>query len=427
MPRILLRLPAARPSRRRRWVPSYVAPTTTDVLVTNTAFRPTFTDCSTFGTGSIQANLVYPSAQWCRWNSCGELFRITYTAGTTGAISLLLDTTDLNGLTAGDCPTLMWRYDAGNVHSDWTIDSGPLAYSASTVVKSLYTGLTNGTAYTITVWWKSRTPNAQNMWDTGAPFCCVKTASGGAVLRIDASGSVSAPTLPAKNFLWYGASLSEGDFINAAAAAQSSHDASRAFPTLVGEGANARVHRRNWGGQGWSLKGIGAVAPSSSAPSFYNATAANQSWDKFAGGRTMLVSGTCPVTFDEIWIDQGYNDGASALSASDVTAALQAVRVAHATAKIRVMADYLGTNGNSAALSTGVTNAADGNCKYLAMTQRHTTAASPGTLFSWDENHPNQYAAGVIAAEAARLAQAADGGVGGNTYSRGRLVNAGGG
>lgn len=376
--------------------------------VTDSSICPVIgaTDCSTWGTGSIQANGVYPSALWLRWNSTGELMRFKATVGAAGIVSVILDTTDLNGMTAGDCPQLMWRWEKSTAESDWTEDT-VLAYSASNVTKTLYSGLAAGT-YTFHLWWKGCI-NTQQHWDFASACRSVKCVG----IQVDVDATLATPTLPSKTCIWFGASLSEGDFNLGSSTSIASSNSSLSFPNAVGRIYDIRLARRNWGGQGWSNKGIGNVTPGTSNPSFYNATANKNSWNNFALSRSMLVSGTFPVAIDEIWIDQGYNDGGSVLSAADVTTALQAIRVAHPTTKIYVLSDYLGTNGNTAALSTGVTNAADNNIKFLQLTVQKLSVGTADWL-SFDGSHPKAVnAVPIIVADVVKRRATADGGSGG--------------
>ena len=395
--------------------PIRYTPAVQDIAVTNSAlfFAPyaTYSD----GGGALAANNVKASSTLAKWTTPGSYleFKVTVSGG-AGSVSLLLDTTSTNGVTANECPILSYGYD------DRPHSTNQLVYSASPVVLTLATGLGSAT-YTFRVEFKAiglNTPG--DRWTTPAQAV---TITG---VRIDASASISASTRRTKNLIVFGDSLAEGAGCIAAADPNgdvnaTDNDGIQAFPSLIARALDAEIGQIAYGGCGF-IRGIDNAVASSTNPSLYSATAANRFHDRYFNGASRLVTSAYSPVPDYIVVMMGYNDGGS-LTAGNVTDTVNSIRTAAgASAWLFILPDPL-PNNQSATIQTGVAAASQTyRTIYLALTQLYT----PGTAnrFSADAGvsgaHPNVRGQAAFSTELAKKIQAQIGGGG-----AGRLVNGG--
>jgi lysophospholipase L1-like esterase len=388
-------LSSGRASRPIRFTES-----TQDIPVTNTAlfFSPytTFSD----GSGTLGSNNVLPSSTFARWTTPGSYltFKTTIASGGAGTVKLLLDTTSLSGLTANECPILSYGYD------DRPHSTNQPAFSGSPVVLTLATGLAAGT-YTFRVEFKAiglNTPG--DRWST--PAQSVRITG----IRIDATGSVSAPTRRANSMIYFGDSIGEGAGAIAAADPNgdvnaTDNDAIQAFPSIIARVMEAEIGVIAYGGAGYT-RGIDNQVASSSNPSLYSATSANRFYDKYSSGASRLVSGAFSPVPDFIVIMAGAND--VSLSAAEVTAAIDAIRTAAGVSCwIFVVPDPLPSQPTTAIQNGVLAAAQQARTKYITLTQLY----APGTpnRYSSDAgvggSHANVRGHAVFAAEMIGLIQ----------------------
>lgn len=371
------------------------AATTQTIGVTNANlfFSPynTYSD----GAGAMAATNVKASSTYALMVNTGAYlkFRVTVASGGAGYVAITLDTTAYNGLTASTCPTLSYSYNKR------PFTHTLLAYSASAVTQVLANGLAAGT-YEFEVRFKSVGTTAfgaaADRWTT--PKYAIKTTG----LVIDSTASIPSQTLRPNRLLVFGASYSEGvnvllpDQNTADDLANAMNNASLSFAALIAVGLDAEYGIVAYGGQGFD-RGTGSTPASASNPSFYNATAANQSWDKyFASTARDFTSPSAPTA---IVVDQGFNDQ-GALPAANVTAVFDAMRTA--VGATTWMFQKGQNSDDDANIITGVANVAStARTKYIAITDwvtENTPSEYSGDAFNGG-SHPNQLGQTLVAVQ----------------------------
>ena len=349
------------------------------------------------GSGTLQANSILPSSTYAETVNAGAYLKFKVTVGTGGNVVLKLDTSAYNfsGATASKMPRVFSARDK----ADFT--STLLAYSATTTDLSLGSGLSAGTYEFLVVFAGVHTSLDTNAARWSSPNLNVKVKG----IDIDYDASHPSQTLRTKRMICYGDSLTDGVGALAAGDVSTSHDPTQSFGWLIAQAFDAEVGVIAWGGQGYT-KGINNVTASSTNPSFYNSTAANQSWDKYKASASRLVTGAFSPVPDYVFVLHGHND--ASLTATPVTAVLDAIRTAAGTsAYIFACSNNVGTNSNAAAISSGVAAVADtSKTKYLAPTQLFTTGVA-ANRFSYDTSaHSNARGYALTSAELIKLAQA---------------------
>lgn len=369
--------------------------TWTPVTEANVYFSPYnwFSD----GSGTLQANSILPSSTYAETVNAGAYLKFKVTVGTGGNVVLKLDTSAYNfsGATASKMPRVFSARDK----ADFT--STLLAYSATTVDLSLGSGLSAGTYEFLVVFAGVNTSLDANAERWSTPNLNVKVNG----IDIDYDASHPSQTLRTKRLIVYGDSLTDGVGALAAGDASTSADPTQSFGWLIAQAFDAEVGVISWGGQGYT-RGINNEAASSTNPSIYNSTDANESWNKYKSGASRLVSGAFSPVPDYLWVISGHND--VTLTATPVTAVLDEMRTAAGSSCwIFACSNNVGTAGNAAAISSGVAAVADtAKTKYLAPTQLFTTGVA-ANRFSFDTSaHSNVRGYALTSAELIKLAQA---------------------
>lgn len=395
------RLGRAQPFKPKYGRPPVVGPIATqNIAVTNSSLFFSPYNVYSDGGGAMSASNIKAGSTYAILVNTGSYLKFAVTvSGGAGYVALTLDTNVLNGLTASTCPTLAYSYN------NQPFTTSLLAYSASDVTQVLATGLSNGT-YVFEVWFKSVGGTAlgatADRWQT--PKYAVKVKN----LVIDASASLASLTLRSTRAVFFGDSHLEGDNVLLANndvandVLNPSNDARRSWSQVVTMGLNSEYGLIAYGGIGVT-QGIGNTAASSTHPSAYNVTAANQSWDAYFASTPRDL--TSPVTPDYIFIQLGWND--VALSAANVTALVDAIRTAVGSGPWIFWVDA--NSSNEANIVTGVAAAADPTkTKYLPTTDL-IDSGTPSE-YSGDSafggSHPNVEGHALMAGEVLKAAEA---------------------
>lgn len=331
------------------------------------------------GAGSMQSNNVNASSTYALTNNTGAYCKFTLNAVAQGSMTMLLDTTPMNGVTTGNCPTI-----------DVTVDGKAftttlLVYATGTTRILLADNLSAGN-HTFEIFFKSVDLNNSNsMGDrwTGSPPQAVVKITG---FELDGKGSATAAqTVGAKKTIWYADSFAEGAAIVANGYINADNDATQTMPQLVAAGLNAEVGAIAFCAQGFGQAAYGNV------PMLYNSTDASQSWNKYYAGQSRLVGGLFTPVPDYIVVMEGTNCQNFGISDAVVTTAVQALisawRTAAPSARIFVC---IPPNGDKrSAITTGVTNAADGKTALIDLGTGPQTTLASGGLNTNDGIHPN--------------------------------------
>lgn len=276
------------------------------------------------GGGAIQSNNVEAgSTVVATWNT-GAYHRGRVTAVGTGFIALALDTSGLVGVTAADAPTLYVSVNGG----PYTAELLSAGQTQLVIAAALGAGTHDYEVYFKSVG-VSGLGSAANRWTLGSAPVFEWRVTG---VVIDADASLAPVTVRPGRLLFYGDSLGEGD--NATLAYNDtandiknpSNDVTQTLGIYAGRAFDCEVAMVVAGGLGLSIKGIGNKNPADATnPSLWNATDANQLWNKRASG--VSRSFTAPADYDLILIEIGANDATSFAQAAvtsfldDLTAA----------------------------------------------------------------------------------------------------------
>jgi len=332
------------------------------------------------GAGAMQSNNVNASSTFALTNNTGAYLKFTLNAVAQGNVTVLLDTTPLNGVTAANCPTL-----------DLTVDgqaftTNLLAYATGTTRWLLADNLPAGN-HTFEIFFKSVDLTASSSmgdrWNGSPPQAVVKVTG----FELDGKGSatISSGTVAAKRMIWFSDSFGEGAADLANGYVNADNDATQAMPLLVAQGVGAEVGVVGFATQGFGKAGYGNV------PMLYNATDASQSWNKYYAAQGRLAAGLFAPAPDYVVVMQGTNDTNFGVSDATVTTAVQSLisawRAAAPAARIFVCVP---PNGDKrSAISTGVTNAADSKTTLIDLGTAPQNTLAAGGLNTNDGIHPN--------------------------------------
>jgi lysophospholipase L1-like esterase len=360
-------------------------PVTVNVTDANLFFSPY--NWQSDGAGAMQPGNVKASSTFAQSNTPGAYMKFTLNAASAGAASLLLDTSPLNGITAGNCPTLAISVDGQAFVSQL------LVYATGTTRLFLAGNLAAGT-HTVLIFFRSVTTSSSlamgDRWNT--PASVVKVTG----LELDGKGSATATQTPQpKRILIFGDSITEGANAVGNSDANSDQDATQTYCTLLGTGLGAEVGIIGFSGQGWAVAGYGNV------PRFYDtATPANSTFDKYLSGTTRLAGGVFVPAPDDIIVLQGRNDATGGATDSAVTAAVSAwIAAARADAPLARINVIIPIDGSKrSAISAGVTAAADANTFLIDLGAAIEPTFISGGVNTNDGIHPNVRGHATVAA-----------------------------
>lgn len=349
------------------------------------------------GAGALSSNNIKASSTFAWTNTAGAYCKFKVVVGSdadaSGNVSLRMDRSMLSATVAQ------------NPSIGVSVNNGPLTLSTlvvstdTNVRQSLVTGLAAGT-HEIKVWFKALDLNTTgDRWST--PTRIVKVWG----IEADYSATLSLPTLGTKKLLVFGDSQFEGADAIGTGLLVADTDATQTMGILFAQAFDAEYGIVSFGGIGWS-RGIGNVVASSSAPSFYNATDANEAWHRYASGKSRLVTGAFSPVPDYIVTDLGGNDSSPAQA--DITACLDEWRTAAGTSCWIFGVPPLAQQ-NVATITAAFAGVADtAKTKYL--TPALTITISTASLWSNDagagSQHLNVRGHARWAAETIKLAQA---------------------
>jgi hypothetical protein len=254
-------------------------------------------------------------------------------------------------------------------------------------------------------------------------------------LTLDAAAASVAPPLAIKRILFNGDSITQGvSSTGSLTEGVVGDDSLLTYAANLGVAFGAEYGQLGYTGLGWTIASAGGAGP----PAFFTpGDDTNSSWDKYWAGNSRLASGLYSPFPDYIFTLLGrndYNQPGSAVTAA-VTGWLAAARAAAPSAWIFLVIPFDGSCRSviTAGFTTYQTATSDTKAVLL---DTHTDAdfnlsLSSGdsvvsTAGSADGTHPDYQLHGVLAAQLAKLAQAAIGGSDGGTSgvgSRGRIVN----
>ena len=330
------------------------------------------------GTGSPQANNVNASSTFAQSNTPGAYCKFTVTAAAQGYASILLDTSPLSGITAGNCPQIALSVD-GQAFSTQL-----LAFAAGTTRLVLSGNLSSGT-HTFLLFFRSVTLNSSSAmgdrWNT--PSSVVKITG----VELDGKGSATAAqTLHSKNMLVYGDSITEGADAVGSSNNNADQDSTQTYAQLLASALDAEVGIVGFSAQGWTVPGYGNV------PKLYDTTTpANSAYDKYFSGHSRLNGGALSPAPDYILILHGTNDAnqgaADAAVTSTVSAALPAIRADAPSAEIFVTIPFAG--GKRSAITAGFNAISDSNAHLIDLGTTIQLTLSTGGLNTNDGLHPN--------------------------------------
>jgi len=330
------------------------------------------------GSGAMQATNVKASSTLAQSNNAGAYLRFTVNAAAAGNVSLMLDTSPLNGITAGNCPTLAISVDGQ------AFTSQLLAYATGTTRLPLALNLPAGN-HAFVVCFRSVTLNSSlamgDRWNT--PASVVKVTG----VEIDGKGSATASqTARSKRMIAYGDSITEGADAVGSSNANADQDATQIWPLLVAGALDAEVGVVGFSGQGWTVGGYGNV------PKFYDTTTpANSTFDKYYSGTSRLIASALAPAPDYVAVLHGKNDASQGASDSAVTATVTAwlgdVRADAPSAKIFVVTPFDGSKRS--AIAAGFGAASDSNADLIDLGTAIEPTLSSGGLNTNDGIHPN--------------------------------------
>lgn len=337
-------------------------PSVSSIAVTNSNVHWSPYNWYSDGAGALGANNAKGSSTYAQTNNTGAYLKTTYTvvAG-SGGINLEMDNSPLGATIATGCPMLLWRVGRAA--------TGAKVLSIYDAAVPLASGLAAGT-YDVEVWYKSFGVGAGERWVT--PVESVKILG----LITDSDATLAPYQVKTKNTLVFGASQSEGYNVLGTGGAHADNDAIQAWCEVVRRGVLSELGNCAWSGQGFT-RGISNNVASSSLPCLYSTTDANQSWNKYASGKSRLVGGVFSPAPDYVLIDVGAND--VGLTAQQVTDSLNAIMTAAgSSAKMFVFAGPSITDAVAATVATGVAAVTAASRTYLLTVALTVTNATAG-------------------------------------------------
>lgn len=359
---------------------------TQNIAVTNGDLQFSPYNWYSAGAGAMQANNVHGSSTYARTSNPGAYvkFGVTVASGAAGNVSLQLDTTFLQTLTAANAPQIGVSVDGGK----FTVSTP--AYSSSDVSLALAAGLSAGTHQFVAVFIGATLTSSSSMGDRWN-----NTSNGSSVWKIDNAviddtASMAAPPVFSKSMIVFGDSITEGfDSTGCGNGATGCDDATYTYAALLARGLQAEYGNIGWGAGGYITNAWGNV------PMLYNSTDASQSWNKYFSGQSRLVSGALSPAPNYVVVAHGKNDGTSGLAAA-VTAWLSAARTAAPSAKIFVAIPFDQTDASTILSAT----LPDANSYFLNLgALPEFVSGSSACLWCADsEPHPLPIGAANIAA-----------------------------
>lgn len=331
---------------------------------------------SSDGGGAMQANHVNAGSTYARTANPGAYLKFALNAAASGAATLLLDTSSLNGITAANGPTLAVSLDGR------AFATPLLAYAAGASRLLLSANLAAG-AHTVELYFRSVALSSDmamgDRWNT--PACAVKITG----LELDGKGSATAaPAVRSRRMLAFGDSITEGADAVGSANANADQDATQTYAQLLAIATDAEVGVVGFSGQGWTAAGYGNV------PRFFDPAApASAAFDKYAAGASRLAGGRLAPPPDEVLVAHGRNDAAA--TDAEVSAAvagwIPAVRADAPAARIAVVVPPDGSRRS--AIAAGVASAADPNTTLLDPGPLFAGTVAPNGLNTNDGIHPS--------------------------------------
>jgi lysophospholipase L1-like esterase len=330
------------------------------------------------GSGAMQSSNVRASSTFAQSNTPGAYCKFAINAASSGFATLLLDTSPLTGISAGNCPQIACSVDG----QAFAVQL--LAFATGTTRLVLAGNLSSGT-HTINLYFRSVTLNSVSAmgdrWNT--PASVVKITG----LELDGKGSVlTTQTLHSRNMLVYGDSVTEGADAVGSSNNNADQDSTQTYAQLLSCTLDAEVGIIGFSAQGWTVAGYGNV------PKFYdNTTPANSTFDHYFSGSSRLISGALTPAPDYILILHGTNDvnqgAADATVTSTVSAALTAICAGAPNAQIFVTIPFAG--GKRSAITAGLSALSDSNVHLIDLGTTIQPTLSTGGLNTNDGIHPN--------------------------------------
>lgn len=300
------------------------------------------------GAGALQSNNVRSGAAYAWSNQRGAYMKFRATVGSSGSISLTVNTASLSGLASNGCPTIAWTVGNGAVQTQL------LAYSASEYTVDLGTGLSADT-YDVFVWFRSVYITQEGDEWTG-PANRVQISS----VELSSGGSLSAPDVRPNTMLVYGDSITEGDLNQSGTRGVASQDALQTYGAFAAAALDAEVGIVGFYGEDWA----------------WMAT----SWDEYSDGNSRLYSSALSPEPDYLVVNYGEN---GSTNSSTVTSTLGAVSAAAPGSDIFVLVPFSGQDRSALQAATLPDNA---TLLDLAPPEMES-----GALFwSFDGQHPTE-------------------------------------
>lgn len=217
----------------------------------------------------------------------------------------------------------------------YTVDNGAQTYALLTSAGTLsISGLSAGT-HTLTLWFDGAHyyPTAHDRWTTPVNAVHITSAT------LDAGAASAAPTIRSGRLVWFGDSITEGQYTNSSGSLPAANSAYLAAPWMVARALNCEHGQIGFSLQGFSQAGYGNVPALSSAYSLYSA------------GRSRLSGGVLSPAPDYVVCWHGTNGSPSV---SDIQTMVGNFRTIAPTARIFMIVPpggYVRSN-----ISTAVSN-----------------------------------------------------------------------
>lgn len=198
---------------------------------------------------------------------------------------------------------------------------------------------------------------------------------------VDTGKVISTPTVNIRKAIFYGDSITEGVYADAAAYL-TGNNSTETYAFLLGDTISAEFGIVGFGATGYTVAGNG------------NVPALSTSWSKYDTNYSRLSGGLLLPAPDYIFINEGTNESGvlDATLTTAVTTRISELRTAAPNAKIFVIIPFNQTKAS--AITTGFNNAADSKSALLNLSSNGVTYSTTISTYSYDGLHPN--AAGHI-------------------------------
>jgi len=275
-------------------------------------------------------------ADFIETNNPGAYLKLGFTGSYVKA-SFDTSAYDALGASSGNYPKV--RVTVDGVSKDIQLTSGsPLVTLAS--------GLSTGN-HTLELGFVS-TLNSYDRWNTPANVVRITE------FRLSPGGGTFAPGLRAKRMILFADSHGEGVRINNGNSNPTGNDALKAFSAQIAANFGAELGNVSFGGQGWTVKGSGNVAP------VYNSSDSLKGWGRYSGNNSRMPLEPAP---DYVVMIHGHNDHNANVSDSTVSARAAAwlsdVRASAPNADIFLVVPFKGFK--RAALASAYSSYTSGN------------------------------------------------------------------